>query len=224
MGYFPHSIFAAVLISCLLITLIQLATSKFTAQEFDHVDANHDGVITQDELANWFLMEGHPPNIVAQLVQDVMHLQDLNHDGVLSRTEAMYVRPDPEMSNILGPHTASVDKDESNELLHTNEENQFETLVVRHHDRFERDQVRELDPLLTGSQRSKMNKKRIKGPKKDGLDPNQLHDDLRTHFNLDGEIAHTYHPTNHHPAFDSEDISSDDTILKKPIEHRYPIE
>ena len=61
---------------------------------FDQVDANHDGVVTEEELAQAIsrVAEDAPSALAAHLV---MHALDRNHDQTLSREEAAAAEEEP---------------------------------------------------------------------------------------------------------------------------------
>ena len=54
---------------------------------FDQLDANHDGSITQDEIAAFTKMMGDNPRIVGR-VTNMFTEADANHDGKLTAAEA----------------------------------------------------------------------------------------------------------------------------------------
>ena len=54
---------------------------------FDQLDANHDGAITQDEVAAFTKMMGDNPRIVSR-VTSMFTEADANHDGKLTAAEA----------------------------------------------------------------------------------------------------------------------------------------
>jgi Ca2+-binding EF-hand superfamily protein len=54
---------------------------------FDQLDANHDGAITQDEIAAFTKMMGDNPRIVGR-VTSMFTEADANHDGKLTAAEA----------------------------------------------------------------------------------------------------------------------------------------
>lgn len=54
---------------------------------FDQLDANHDGAITQDEIATFTKMMGDNPRIVGRVTR-MFTEADANHDGKLTAAEA----------------------------------------------------------------------------------------------------------------------------------------
>ena len=54
---------------------------------FEQLDANHDGAITQDEIATFTKMMGDNPRIVGR-VTSMFAEADANHDGKLTAAEA----------------------------------------------------------------------------------------------------------------------------------------